>query len=140
MQQSLVRIDRYSDHNKLSNQILEAINKASKAWGIDCLRYEIRDIHLPPKVQDAMQMQVEAERRKRAAVLESEGIRESEINRAEGTKQAMILASEGYRLQQINNAAGEAEAIRAKAEARAKALKVISDQVSTVVINLFFLS
>ena len=56
----------------------EAINKAAKAWGIDCLRlfslfkliilfflefnrYEIRDIRLPSKVQEAMQMQVEAE-------------------------------------------------------------------------------
>lgn len=38
------------------------------------------DIRLPPRVQDAMQMQVEAERRKRAAILESEGMREAEVS------------------------------------------------------------
>ena len=52
---------------------IDQINKAASAWGIDCLRYEIKDVKLPDRVQEAMQMQVEAERRKRAAVLESEG-------------------------------------------------------------------
>ena len=51
------------------------------------------DIQLPPRVQEAMQMQVEAERKKRAQILESEGIRESAINVAEGEKQSRILAS-----------------------------------------------
>jgi len=118
----------FRERELLNAGIVEAINKAAKAWGIDCLRYEIRDIRLPPKVQEAMQMQVEAERRKRATILESEGIRESQINKAEGTKQATILASEGFKLEQINNATGEAEAICAKANARAQALKIISDQ------------
>lgn len=39
----------------------------------------IGDIRLPQRVQDAMQMQVEAERKKRAAILESEGVREAEV-------------------------------------------------------------
>jgi regulator of protease activity HflC (stomatin/prohibitin superfamily) len=51
------------------------------------------DIKLPARVQDAMQMQVEAERKKRAAILESEGIREAEINVAEGKKRSKILSS-----------------------------------------------
>ncbi len=52
----------------------EAINHAAEAWGIRCLRYEIRDIMLPTKVKEAMQMQVEAERKKRANILDSEGV------------------------------------------------------------------
>ena len=53
---------------------VEAINNAAQEpWGIQCLRYEIKDIQLPRRVKDAMQMQVEAERKKRAVVLESEG-------------------------------------------------------------------
>lgn len=48
---------------------------------------------LPTRVHEAMQMQVEAERRKRAAILESEGSREAEINVAEGKRQSRILAS-----------------------------------------------
>ena len=51
------------------------------------------DIKLPARVQEAMQMQVEAERKKRAAILESEGIREADINVAEGKKRSKILAS-----------------------------------------------
>lgn len=51
------------------------------------------DIKLPSRVQEAMQMQVEAERKKRAAILESEGVREAEINVAEGKRLARILAS-----------------------------------------------
>ncbi|XP_076339806.1 stomatin-like protein 2, mitochondrial [Tachypleus tridentatus] len=62
----------FRERESLNIGIVEAINKASSSWGIDCLQYEIRDIKLPERVKDAMQMQVEAERKKRAAVLESE--------------------------------------------------------------------
>lgn len=55
------------------------------------------DDQLPTRVHEAMQMQVEAERKKRAAILESEGIREAEINVAEGKRQSRILAS-GFKL------------------------------------------
>lgn len=103
----------FRERENLNLGIVEAINKASEAWGIACLRYEIRkllkryiligygfmivgsigDIKLPARVQEAMQMQVEAERKKRAAILESEGIREADINIAEGKKRSKILAS-----------------------------------------------
>lgn len=117
----------FKERESLNVAIVEAINKASNAWGIDCLRYEIRDIRLPDRVQEAMQMQVEAERKKRAAVLESEGIREAEINVAEGKKRARILASEAEKIEQINQAQGEANAILAKAEARAQSLKKVAE-------------
>ncbi|CAJ0931457.1 unnamed protein product [Ranitomeya imitator] len=110
----------FRERESLNSNIVDAINQASDYWGIKCLRYEIKDIHVPPKVREAMQMQVEAERRKRAMVLESEGTRESAINVAEGQKQAQILASEAERAEQINRAAGEANAILAKAKARAR--------------------
>lgn len=57
---------------------------------------------LPSRVHEAMQMQVEAERRKRAAILESEGIREADINVAEGKRQSRILASGEFHLIQTN--------------------------------------
>lgn len=84
------------------------------------------DIKLPQRVQEAMQMQVEAERKKRAAILESEGIREADINVAEGKRRARILGSEAERQEQINKASGEATAIQAVAEARAVALRVVA--------------
>ncbi|KAF4525038.1 hypothetical protein B566_EDAN001951 [Ephemera danica] len=85
-----------------------------------------RDIELPPRVKEAMQMQVEAERRKRATILESEGVRTADINVAEGKRQARILASEAEKQEQINRATGEAAGILALAEARAKGLDKVA--------------
>ncbi|XP_023133541.1 stomatin-like protein 2, mitochondrial isoform X1 [Amphiprion ocellaris] len=117
----------FRERESLNSNIVHSINQASDDWGIRCLRYEIKDIHVPPRVKESMQMQVEAERRKRATVLESEGTRESAINVAEGRKQAQILASEGEKAEQINKAAGEAQAVLAKAEAKAKAIRLLSE-------------
>ena len=97
----------FKERESLNIAIVEAINTASSSWGLTCMRYEIRDIKLPNRVQEAMQMQVEAERKKRAAVLESEGIREAEINVAEGKKRSRILASEAFKIEQINSAMGK---------------------------------
>ncbi|CAL7942312.1 unnamed protein product [Xylocopa violacea] len=116
----------FREREGLNVCIVDSINKASEAWGITCLRYEIRDIRLPQRVQEAMQMQVEAERKKRAAVLESEGIREAEINIAEGKRLSQILASEAAKQEEINKASGTATALVAVAEARAKSLKLVA--------------
>ncbi|XP_063241477.1 stomatin-like protein 2, mitochondrial [Bacillus rossius redtenbacheri] len=116
----------FRERENLNVNIVESINKASAAWGITCLRYEIRDIKLPSRVQEAMQMQVEAERKKRAAILESEGVREADINVAEGKRQARILASEAEKQEQINKASGEAQAMLAVADARAKGLQLVA--------------
>nr|XP_060617146.1 stomatin-like protein 2, mitochondrial [Anolis sagrei ordinatus] len=116
----------FRERESLNASIVDAINQASDYWGIRCLRYEIKDIHVPPRVKESMQMQVEAERRKRATVLESEGTRESAINVAEGQKQAQILASEAEKAEQINQAAGEASAILAKAKAKAEAIRLLA--------------
>ncbi|XP_028604217.2 stomatin-like protein 2, mitochondrial isoform X1 [Podarcis muralis] len=116
----------FRERENLNASIVDAINQASDYWGIRCLRYEIKDIHVPPRVKESMQMQVEAERRKRATVLESEGTRESAINVAEGRKQAQILASEAEKAEQINQASGEASAILVKAQAKAEAIRVVA--------------
>jgi regulator of protease activity HflC (stomatin/prohibitin superfamily) len=96
----------FKERESLNIAIVESINVASHSWGLTCMRYEIRDISLPNRVQEAMQMQVEAERKKRAAVLESEGMREAEINVAEGKKRARVLSSEAFKIEQINSAEG----------------------------------
>lgn len=76
-------------------------------------------------------MQVEAERKKRAAILESEGVREADINVAEGKRQARILASEAEKQEHINKAAGEASAMLAIADARANGLKLVATSLGT---------
>ena len=82
--------DIYKEREALNTAILARVNSASESWGIRCVRYEVRDIRLPLAVQEALQMQVEAERKKRAAILESEGIMAAEVNVAEGRKQSRI--------------------------------------------------
>ena len=114
----------------LNVNITEAINEAAKAWGVICLRYEIRDIHAPDGVVDAMHRQVTAERSKRAEILDSEGQRQSAINIAEGKKQSVILASEAIRSEQINRASGEAEAIFMRAQATAKGIDSVADSLA----------
>lgn len=120
----------FREREALNISIVESINKAAEAWGIVCLRYEIRDIKLPSRIHEAMQMQVEAERRKRAVVLESEGIREADINVAEGKRQARILASEAEKQEEINKAEGKAKALIAMAQARAEGLNVVAQQLT----------
>ncbi|CAL8121962.1 unnamed protein product [Orchesella dallaii] len=115
----------FRERETLNTGIVESINKAADAWGIACLRYEIRDIKLPTRVQEAMQLQVEAERRKRAQILESEGIRESNINVAEGQKRAKILSSEAEMQEKINFAKGESDGVILKAKARAESIERI---------------
>ena len=66
----------------LNQAFVRIVNEAARAWSIECLRYEIRDNILPASMKQAMEMQAEAERRKREENLESEGDQQSEINLA----------------------------------------------------------
>lgn len=128
----------FRERESLNIAIVESINKASASWGITCLRYEIRDIRLPNRVHEAMQMQVEAERKKRAAILESEGLRAADINVAEGRRMSRILASEAEKMEQINRADGEANALLAVAQAKAKSLEIIAKSLGCPVRKKFY--
>ncbi|KAI3457914.1 hypothetical protein Pfo_014577 [Paulownia fortunei] len=116
----------FEERDTLNEKIVISINEAAKDWGLQCLRYEIRDISPPRGVRAAMEMQAEAERKKRAQVLESEGERQANINIADGKKNAVILASEAAQQDQVNRAQGEAEAILARAQATAKGIAMVS--------------
>ena len=117
----------FEERDSLNQSIVKTINEASEAWGLTCLRYEIRDISPPRGIVQAMELQAEAERRKRASILESEGLRQSKINVAEAEKTTVILASEAFREQAINRASGEAEAILRTANATADSIKVVAE-------------
>lgn len=121
----------FEERDAINANIVMAINEATSIWGIQCMRYEIRDIKPPQDVLDAMQLQMTAERQKRARVLESEGQRQSEINRAEGEKRSVVLASEAVMTEQINRAKGEAEAILTVAKATAEGLKTVAKAIGT---------
>ncbi len=116
----------FEERETLNANIVASINHAAGNWGIQCMRYEIKNITPPTSVLKAMELQVAADRQKRALILESEGKRQSQINIAEGRKQEVVLQSEGALVDQVNRAKGEAEAILAVAEANAKGIELIS--------------
>lgn len=116
----------FEEREMLNSNIVQAINEAAGAWGIQCMRYEIKDINPPASVLKAMELQVAAERQKRAGILESEGKRQAQINIAEGQKQEVVLKSEAARIDQINRAQGEAEAIIAVANATGTGIERIA--------------
>jgi len=116
----------FEERETLNINIVQAINEASQMWGIQCLRYEIKDITPPANVRQAMELLVAAERQKRAEILESEGKRQSQINIAEGGKREVVLQSEAAMIDQINRAKGEAEAILAVAKATAEGIEFVA--------------
>jgi len=121
----------FEERDKLNQNIVESINNASEPWGVQVLRYEIKDIVPPATIMEAMEAQMKAERVKRAQILESEGDRQAAINVAEGQKQAQVLAAEADKAQQILKAEGEAKAILAVAGAQAEALITVGNAAKT---------
>jgi regulator of protease activity HflC (stomatin/prohibitin superfamily) len=105
------------------------LDKASEAWGVKVLRYEIKNITPPHDVLAAMEKQMRAEREKRAVILTSEGSRDAAINTAEGEKQQVIKASEARKQQQINEAEGQAAAILSVATATAEGIRRVAESI-----------
>jgi regulator of protease activity HflC (stomatin/prohibitin superfamily) len=126
-----IDLDRtFLERSHINGQVVNEVDKASDAWGIKVLRYEIKNITPPVDVLAAMEKQMRAEREKRAVILTSEGERDAAVNRAEGAKQQVIKASEANQQQQINEAEGEAAAILAVARATAEGIRAVAAQIS----------
>ena len=121
----------FEERDILNTNIVAAINEAAVPWGIQVLRYEIKDIMPPLSVMEAMEAQMKAERVKRAQILESEGDRQSAINRAEGEKASVVLAAEAEKEEQVLRAEGEAKAIVAVASAQAESLRQVGQAAAT---------
>ncbi len=119
----------FEERMNINAQVVQELDKASEAWGVKVLRYEIKNITPPHDVLAAMEKQMRAEREKRAVILTSEGTRDAAINNAEGDKQQVIKASEARRQQQINEAEGEAAAILAVARATAEGIRQVADAI-----------
>ncbi len=125
-----LKLDKtFEERELLNHAIVTSINYAATNWGIQCMRYEIKDIKPPDSILQAMELQVAAERQKRATILESEGNRQSQINISEGEKAKIVLNSEAALTDQINRAKGEAEAIICVANAAAKGIDIIANSI-----------
>jgi regulator of protease activity HflC (stomatin/prohibitin superfamily) len=125
-----IDLDRtFEERSTINVAVVGELDKASEAWGVKVLRYEIKNIQPPADILAAMEKQMRAEREKRAVILTSEGQRDAAINTAEGEKQQVIKASEATRQQQINDAEGRAAAIRSVASATAEGIRQVADAI-----------
>ncbi len=119
--------ETFSSRDGINNQLRIVLDEATDRWGCKIDRVEIKDINPPADIRDAMEKEMNAERNKRAMILESEAQRQSAITIAEGKKQAAILEAEADSEAKARRAAGEAQAIREVAEAKAKEIQMIYD-------------
>jgi regulator of protease activity HflC (stomatin/prohibitin superfamily) len=125
-----IDLDRtFEERTNINTQVVSELDKASEAWGVKVLRYEIKNITPPADILAAMEKQMRAEREKRAVILTSEGTRDAAINTAEGMKQEVIKQSEARKQQQINEAEGEAAAITSVATATAAGIRSVAEAI-----------
>jgi regulator of protease activity HflC (stomatin/prohibitin superfamily) len=112
-----------ASRDMINKRMREVIEEAAESWGVDVTRDELQAIEPPRDIQQSMELQMRAERErraavtnaeagKRAAILESEGQREAQVRKAEGEKEAAILRAQGLAEARLAMANAEAEAIR----------------------------
>lgn len=106
-----------SNREEINERLLVAVDAATAPWGIKVTRIEIRDLAMSPELQEAMNLQMTAERHRRAVVTKANGDKEAEILQAEGMRQAAVLRAEGEKQAAILIA--EAREREAQAEAQA---------------------
>jgi regulator of protease activity HflC (stomatin/prohibitin superfamily) len=115
-----------SSRQLLNAGVANAVEEAAINWGIKVLRYEIKDITPPEEILRAMELQITAEREKRATIARSEAVRQQQINTSEGEQQQEINLANGKRQAEILRAEGQAQAISLIANASANAIRAIA--------------
>lgn len=118
-----------TSRDTINTKLRAVLDDATNKWGIKVNRVELQDITPPVSVLQAMEKQMQAERNKRATILNSEGEKAAVVLRSEGEKTSMINRAEASKQQAILKAEGEAQARIRKAEAEAIAIKQITEAV-----------
>ncbi|EPY23239.1 stomatin-like protein [Strigomonas culicis] len=118
----------FNERANLNRNIVEVLRKEASEWGIECKRYEIRDIVVSELVRRSMDLQAEAERIKRKVILESEGDAVAEVNHAKGLRSAQEIAADAQKYTVLRDAEAQAEAIRMKSKAIADNIAIVAEQ------------
>ncbi|NJM73410.1 MAG: SPFH/Band 7/PHB domain protein [Scytonema sp. RU_4_4] len=109
--------ETFTARSQINETLLHDLDVATDPWGVKVTRVELRDIIPSQAVRESMELQMSAERRKRAAILTSEGDRESAVNSARGKADAQVLDAEARQKAVILQAEAEQKAIVLKAQA-----------------------
>jgi len=117
--------ETFSSRDTINDRLRVILDEATDPWGCKVDRVEIKDITPPADIRDAMEKQMNAERNKRALILQAEGERQSAITIAEGQKEAAILQADADREARIRRATGEADAIQKIADAKAREIELV---------------
>lgn len=115
-----------TSRDTINSKLRSVLDDATNKWGVKVNRVELQDITPPNSVRDAMEQQMQAERKRRADILNAEGEKQSAILKSEGEKQSQINTASAEKESQILRAEGEAQAKILQAEAEAAAIEKIS--------------
>ncbi|ANV91595.1 SPFH domain-containing protein [Picosynechococcus sp. PCC 8807] len=134
--------ETFTARTEINELLLRELDISTDPWGVKVTRVELRDIVPSKAVLDSMELQMAAERKKRAAILTSEGERESAVNSAQGRAESQVLEAESQKKAAILQAEAEKEAIIMRAEAKrqeevmraqasAQAMQIVAQQLKT---------
>lgn len=116
-----------TSRDTINGKLRAILDEAADKWGVKVNRVELQDINPPPEIRGAMEKQMRAERDRRAAILEAEGLKQASILQAEGAKTAEINKAEGIKQAKVMVADGEAQARVKIAQAEAMAIKLLTE-------------
>ncbi len=119
-----------TSRDTINTKLQAILDDATNKWGVKVNRVELQDITPPESVRVAMEKQMQAERNRRAEILNAEGEKQSLILRSEGEKASRINEAEAHKQSEILRAEGEARAIILNAEAEAEAIRRVAEAVA----------
>nr|WP_241429885.1 SPFH domain-containing protein [Haloferax larsenii] len=119
--------DTLNKRQEINARIRKELDEPTDEWGVRVESVEVREVNPSADVQQAMEQQTSAERRRRAMILEAQGERRSAVEKAEGEKQSNIIRAQGEKQSQILEAQGDA----ISTVLRAKSAKVKSSRTSS---------
>jgi regulator of protease activity HflC (stomatin/prohibitin superfamily) len=120
-----------SSRDTINSKLQTILDEATNKWGVKVNRVELQAINPPADIKEAMEKQMRAERDRRAAVLEAEGLKEAAILDAEGFRESEIKKAEGEKQSDILKAEGQAQARIKTAEAEAEAIKLVTHAIES---------
>ena len=120
-----------TSRDTINSKLQVILDDATNKWGVKVNRVELQDITPPESVRVAMEKQMQAERNRRAVILNAEGEKQSLILRSEGEKASRINEAEATKQSEVLRAEGEARAILLNAQAEADAIKCIAAAIAS---------